>query len=155
VSIRGGSTAYVFDPNGQTGQGSRLNSYYFGMEISHQIAGFLSHRLNVQRNIEPGLNQGSDYIEQLTGTYSIAWALTRYITLTGSFSYEHGTQPLQSFDLPVQETYDRFGFSPSLSWQLTNKFSSSVTYSHWDRLSNLADHNYADNSLTLRLNYVF
>jgi hypothetical protein len=155
ASIRGGPTIYQFDSTGQSGQGGGLNSYYLGLDVTHQLAAFLSHHVGVQRNVQPGLTQGSDYIEQLSAWYDISWAMTPHFTVLANVSYEHGTQPLQNLGIIVKEDYDRVGVGPGLAWQITGKLSSSLAYWHRERQSNLDGHGYIENNITWRVDYRF
>jgi hypothetical protein len=119
------------------------------------LTDFLTHQLSVQRSVQLGLNAGSEYIEQLTATYSISWSMTQHTALGALLGYENGTQPLQEGLFFVNENYYRVGFGPSFSWQLTDKLSSSLACTHWERHSNLPERGYIDNNVTLLLNYRF
>jgi hypothetical protein len=164
VTLRGGSVIYLFDTPQKSLQGSELDSFYFGLELNQQLTDFLSHRLNVRRDIRQGVNQGSGYIEELTATYAISWALTQRITVGANFIYEHGKQP---YDFPVfifpfgqvifetVENYDRYGGGPSITWQATDRISASVAYNYWLRQSNLPGLGYSQNSVLFTLKYNF
>ena len=162
-ALRGGPTFYEFESSGQSSQGSELNSYYVGLDVTHQLTDFLSQRLIGQRDVRLGLNQGSDYLEQFSMNYTLSLALTRHTDLGLNFTYEHGTQP---FEVPIQlpsgvfilrysETFDRFGVGPSFSWRATDKLSTSIGYYYWLRDSNLPDRGYTQNSLFFNVSYTF
>ena len=155
ANVRGGLTLYQFDSTGQAQSVGTLSSYYYGLEVDQQLTDFLSHSLNVQRNVQPGLNLGSDYIVQLSANYNFSWQLTRRVRAGANFTYEHGTQPLPVSGVTVNEIYDRFGAGPALFWQVTDKFSASVAYVYWDRNSNLEGNRYTDNNITLSATYGF
>lgn len=164
ATLRGGSVIYLFDTPQKSLQGSALDSFYFGLEMSQQLTDFLSHRLSVRRDVRQGVNQGSGYIEELTGEYAISWALTQRISVGGHFTYEHGKQP---YDYPIYifpfgqfifetvENYDRYGGGPSISWQATDHISASLGYNYWLRQSNLAGLGYSQNSASLTVKYSF
>jgi hypothetical protein len=164
ITLRGGSVIYLFDTPQKSLQGSELDSFYFGLEMHQQLTDFLSHRLNVRRDIRQGVNQGSGYIEELTVGYAISWALTQRISLNANFIYEHGKQP---FDFPVNifpfgevifetvENYDRYGGGPSVAWQATDRISASLSYNYLLRTSNLPGLGYSQNSVFFTLKYSF
>jgi hypothetical protein len=154
ATMRAGWTSFVFDSSGGSPQNNYLSSYYLGFELSDQLTEFIWQRLNVQHDVRLGIYAGSDYIEELSASYLLDWALTRYWTFELNFGFEHGNQP-QSGAPVAQETYDRFTAGPALSWQMTQKVSCFLGYSFWQRTSNLQGRNYVQNSLTLRLTYDF
>src|SRR5262249_53160035 len=135
LTLRGGSVIYLFDTPQKSLQGSELDSYYFGLQMSQKLTDFLSHQLSVRCDVRQGVNQGSGYIEGLTTEYAISWALTERIGVAAHFTYEHGKQP---YDFPVYifpfgqfifetiENYDRYGGGPSISWQATDHISAGV-----------------------------
>ena len=162
ATVRGGPTLYHFTSAGAGGARPDLNSYYAGVNLSHELTQFLSHQINLQRDISYGLNLGSDYVEQFTANYSITFGLTSHIRLAGSLAYEQGRQPLlvQVPDFPgllVSETEDfsRAGFGASFSWDLTEHFNASVRYNFWKRQSSLFGQSYVQNIVSLQLNYNF
>ena len=160
LTVRGGPAISRFAASAPTAGSSTLVSYYAGFDVSHQLTDFLSHRLSLNRSIQPGLNGGSAYIEQLVGSYAVNWACTQRIGLSVAFTYENGTQPLPvplPGGLMVEsiEQYDRYGIQPQISWRVTDRLSGSLSYSHWLRESNLDGRDYRDNSVTLNFTYAF
>lgn len=163
ATVRGGPTIYSFD--GATGgtAASNLISYYVELDFSDQLTDFLSQELSVQRSVSLGYNLGINYTEQYTVNYSVNWNATQWLSTSLELTYENGQQPLpQSYDsifgpiiYYVQENYSRYGFSPSLRYQLTKSFSASLNYSYWQRFSNLAGNSYSDNTVTLQFQYAF
>jgi hypothetical protein len=152
ATIRGGPTFYDFfsPPPGHT-----LDSYYFGFDLRHQLTDWLHHELNFRRDVQLGLNQGSDYVEQFTATYTAGWPITQHLTLGAHLAYENGLQPFQRAGATIIEHFERFGAGASLSFQFTRKLSSGIEYLYWQRVSDQAGHDYIDNVLTLRLDYLF
>lgn len=160
-TLRGGSVFYEPDSSGSTGGGSSFDSYYVGLEASHQLTGFLSHNLSINRSLQAGVNQGGGYIEQLSITYSIAWMLTQHITVRALASYADGKQPLEQLSpiFPIliiaDENYQQYDGGLQVSWQCTGHTAVSVDFNHWLRNSNLPDRSYSDNSVSFQLNYNF
>jgi hypothetical protein len=74
VVLRGGPTFdQYYYPASRGGGTSQLNSYYLHAEVHHQLTDYLSENLQVERDIQAGSTQGSDYIEQLTASYSVGY----------------------------------------------------------------------------------
>lgn len=164
ASLRGGAVFYRFDSQPLASHGKQLDDYYLGFEIDHRLTDFLTHKVNLQRDVRQGLNQGSSYIEELTAGYSISYSLTSKVTLGAGFNYEQGSQPLVVLadvfpfgTLPVlsTENYSRYGANLSARWRATERLAASLTYSYWLRDSNLAGLGYKVNSLSLNLSYTF
>lgn len=157
--LRGGPTYYFFDANGRS-KASTLSSYYLGLSLSHQLTDFFSHSLDVRRDIEPGLNLGSDYIEQLTLSYSLSYALTQRIGLSASVTYQNGSQPLPlfvfgPFIIEGTEHYEFYGAGPQVSWRFTDKLTASLRYFHWQRSSTFAGRGFGENTVSFNLAYTF
>lgn len=162
ASIRGGSAFNAFENSGAANSpNSTLPSYYAGVFVSHQLTADFSHYLNVRRDVQLGLNRGSDYVEQLTAEYAVSYNLTRWVGLGLSLTYENGTQPFQTTvdtifgPIPVSEIekFDRFGVGLRCSWQLTAKLSASLGYTYWQRGSNIPKRGYSQNNVSLQLSY--
>lgn len=164
ATLRGGPTLYFFDSSGGSSQGSSLNSYYVGLQVSHQLTDFLSHQIGVQRNVSLGVNAGSSYLEQLTANYSASLALTPKIALSANLSYVQGSQTFQNlvllfpgfgFLLNQTENFDQYAVGPSVAWQFREKLAASLSYNYYLRESNIAGRGYKQNSVTLSLSYAF
>jgi hypothetical protein len=163
ASLRGGPTFYFFDSNGSSSKAADINSYYLGFELEHRLTDFVSHHLNVQRDVRLGLNQGSDYLEQLSINYGVSWLVTSRLALTATFTYEQGSQPLETpiylpfgvFLLRYTEDFDRFGTGATISWRFTEKLSTSLGYGYWLRESNLPERGYTQNHWSVQLDYSF
>ena len=160
LTLRGGPTVSVFSNRGSGSGGSSLNSYYVGLEAAHELTRYLSHHLSIVRDVQAGLNEGSAYIEQLKASYFISLALTDWINLSTSVSYENGNQPLPVF-LPgglvaeKTEKFDVYRIGPQLNWHFTQHFSGTVAYNHSLRQSNFQNRNYVENSVSITLGYTF
>src|SRR5262249_36353487 len=124
-------------------------------EIRHQLTGWLRHQLNIRRDVQLGLNQGSDYVEQLTANYAAEWRMTRNLSLAANVAYEHGLQPLPQGTSTAIEHFDRYGAGAWLAFQITRKLGASPSYQYWLRLSDIADRDYTDNTISLTLGYNF
>ena len=160
LTLRGGPTFYTFNSGSGTAGTPDLLTYYVNLEASQQLTYFLSHQLSINRSVQPGLNGGSAYFEQLVATYSVFWALTQRIHLGTSFTYENGSQPFPvvlpgGFVSQSIEHFELYGVQPQISWQLTDKLSGSLGYSYWLRRSNVDGRNYLQNSVSCGFVYTF
>ena len=154
-TLRGGPTYYEFISQTPAAGNSSLSSYYVSLTTSHQFTDFLSQSLNLERSVQPGINQGSSYVEQLMATYSLSWALTQHINLGPSAAFVNGQQPLGNFPFPSLEYYQRYGAGAQLSWRFTDHLAGSLGYNYWLRDSNLPDRGYSENSVSFDLTYAF
>jgi hypothetical protein len=164
AELRGGPTIYLFEPSTTTPtQKTQLDSYYLGLDVRQNLTDFLYHSIDVRHDVQLGLNQGSDYVEQLTANYWFSWSVSRALTLSARLTYENGNQP---FEIPiylpfevllfqVREDFERFGAGPEISWQFTHKFTARLSYSYWRRTSNLPERGYTVNDVAFRLEYTF
>lgn len=154
ASIHGGPTYYTFygthgAPN------STLDGYYYSLELDHQVNDFLSQHAEARHEISLGVNAGSDYVEQTFVSYWLSCALTRHLSANLSLNYNKGNQPFQVFIFEFTENFEQYGFSPGLSWQFTDRFGATLSYSYWNRTSDLPGRGYTLNTVDLRLNYNF
>jgi len=154
----------MFDSQPTSSQGKTLDAYYIGFDVSQSLTDFLSHRINIQRDVRQGLNHGGSYIQELIANYSVTLSLTRRVSIGASFTYEQGTQP---FEIPINifpfgtffsqsvENYDRYGTTLSASWQATEKLTATLAYNHYLRDSNISGYGYTVNSLSLNVSFTF
>ena len=160
LTLRGGPTISTFSNRGGQSGGSSLNSYYVGLEAAHELTRYLTHHLSIVRDVQAGLNEGSAYIEQLRASYFISLALTDWVNLSASVSYENGSQPLPVF-LPggqiveSNERFDVYRIGPQLMWHFTQHFTGTLGYNHSLRESNLQNRSYVENTVSITLGYTF
>jgi hypothetical protein len=161
VTLRGGPTFYHFDAS-DSAPASDLNTYYIMLNVNHSLTQFISQQLNVSRDVSLGLEAGSSFVEQLTTTYSINFALTQHVSVGANVTYAVGNQPLLiptpfAFTSAVLETenFSRDGFGGNFSWSFTDHLFASIRYEFWQRTSNLPDRGYDQNVASLQLNYNF
>lgn len=155
ASLHGGPTVYIFSPNSLGLGGKTLHAYYLDGKLTYKMTDFLYHQLDIRQGISLGLNQGSEYIEQLTLSYSLNWNIIESWNLGLGLIYEHGSQPLREIIPYDTEIFSRYGFNLSASYSITKKFSANLFYSHWDRVSNLRNRGYLQNNIILGVQYAF
>ena len=101
---------------------------------------------------------GYDFFPLPGGAVFIPGAIPQLLTSTGVTPLPPGTLLTPSGLLAqprAAEDSQQLIFAPSLSMQLTDNLSAGLSYSYRIRLSNLAGHDYAQNSVTLSLSYAF
>jgi hypothetical protein len=166
ASVRGGYTIYTFEAS-RTQPAQNLDSYYANLTVTDQLTEFVSQTFSAERDISLGLTQGNDYNEQWTAHYSLNWAATTHLGLNLNLTYEDGTQPLSElipvvlggipleFPETITENYRRVGVSPGVTYQFTQKLGGSLTYTHWERTSNLSGNGYQDDNVAVQMTYSF
>lgn len=152
ASAKGGPTIYDFAGTPGTAPFT-LNSYYFDLELTHQLTHFLSQQLSARRDVSLGFNKGNDYTELFSASYGINWDVTHYASVGLSLSYENGNQPLDSGAL--KENFHRVGVGANASYRITENFGSNLSFTHWDRSSDVPGDSYSDDQISLQLNYNF
>ena len=151
LSARGGYVMNKFERSSLTGQTSDLNSYYVGLGVNHQLTDYITQNLSATRDIQPGLNRGSAYIELFTLQYHVGWAFYRHANIAADFFYDHGTEP----QFHVKETFDRVGAGMGLSCQILQHLSGGLAYRYVTKSSKTASGDYQENLVTMNLTYHF
>lgn len=152
VNVSGGPTIYHFDA-APGSPASTLNSYYFDAELTHQLTHFISHHLSARRDVDLGYNKGNDYTELFSVSYGVDWTATQFATLGLVATYENGDQPLDFGFL--NEHFWRVGVGVNASYRITDHLGSSLSFTHWDRSSDINGNNYSDEQVSCQLNYNF
>jgi hypothetical protein len=151
VGVRGGWVYYDFEGSPTTGPASSLSSYYAGVTARHQMTRYISQALSLNRSVSQGYNQGSQYNEQFHGSYVLTWQFHRWASLSGDVFYSRGTEPQAGREL----TYDHFGFGSMLSYQLTKRLSSQLSYRFTVRDSDELHGDYQVNQVVFSVSYYF
>ncbi len=165
VNLHAGPTYYQFAASPNGGQpASSLTAYYINLDLVHKINQFWTEEVTVARSVNLGFNQGSIYDEELDLGYTLRWYPNPWLNFFASADYQTGQQPFQVlvFIPPnfiaasdVTEHYSRYGFSPGVYYQMTHHLNSSLVFSHWTRESNIVINRYADDMVTLQIQYQF
>jgi len=154
VNLSGGPTIYRFAASPGR-PASTLTSYYFDLELSHQLTDFVAENLSLRRDVNLGYNRGNDYTELLSCIYVIHWDATQFSQLGLTLTYELGDQPLTDGFFSIKENFHRIGIGTSASYHLTDKLTGSMDFSHWVRSSSFSRNNYSENSVSLQFAYHF
>jgi hypothetical protein len=156
ASLHGGPTFFSFAGNSSGQSASSLGTYYINFDLTHQITPFISQELSVDRSVNLGYTQGTAYTKQLNIGYTIHWRLKPWLNFWLSLNYQDGQQPLLVGSIKeINEDFARYGVNPGISYQVTQKLTTSLSYSHWTRSSNINGNGYADDNITLQFQYSF
>lgn len=167
VSLRGGFTLYSFDgapatttaPIRPARPSRTLDSYYAGITASHRLTDFINHSVSINRSIQAGVNQGSDYTESTSVGYFVNWTLTQDLSVGANFGYVHGTESQQAnFDdssLEFATDYDTYSAGISARYLITQRATASLGYNHNRSVSSGASRNFFVNRLSLTVAYQF
>ena len=166
--LRGGLSYYSFDstpgstntpPIRPPASAYELDTYYFGLSINHRLTEFITHGVSLIHSVQPGVNQGSDYIESTDADYHVSWNLTQNTTVGAHVTYtrasESQTDFLASTLTTTTEDYDLFRLGVNGSYRLSSHSTISLTYDHSRRASNNKERDYFVNRVSLNLGYRF
>lgn len=156
LSLRGGAVFYSFDPNSNqsvTNQsaGSDLSSYYFGLTTQHQLTEHIRQGISFVRDVQQGLNQGSDYIEQFVSRYFVNWGFHRSASVAVDIFYENSNEPQDG----VTTIYNRLGAGLGLNLRPTDHVGVGLGYRFTIRDSDEPNSNYDQNLVSLNFSYQF
>jgi hypothetical protein len=134
-----------------------LHTYYVDLELTHQLTRHFSHAVSVGRQIRPGVNQQSDYVQDSRIAYRLDWNFLRQTSLSTLFFYDLGeeSQVNPQTGEPFKEKFERFGFTVGLAWRLTRQLTSGLNYDFSIRESNQPLRDYRRNSGSLTFRYQF
>ena len=155
ASLHGGPTLYSFAANTSGQSANNLGSYYVNFDLSDQLTALIWQELSVQRSVSLGYTLGTTYTEQLSASYLVRWYAKPWLNFWASLNYQEGKQPLLEGFISTTENFDRYGISSGLSYQVTHKFNTNLSYAHWTRGSNISGNSYADDNISLQLQYTF
>ncbi|MGO8764087.1 MAG: hypothetical protein ACLQSR_03005 [Limisphaerales bacterium] len=158
VQPRIGYTIDEFQQTSQDIQNSAIKSWYADLNIGHQISQSVSYTLDVGHQVSPGVQ--SSATEDWYVNSGVTWKAFEGLTLSPSFSYQHGDQGagaapigMQNNNLVFSEIYDWYSASLGLSHRITRRLDMSVSYQITDRSSSISNRGYLQNVVGLVLTY--
>jgi outer membrane protein assembly factor BamA len=125
-----------------------FSGMYAQLDIRHRVNQYVEYSLSGGRTTSVAFYGGT--IDRYFARWQANWRILRKVTLSTSFSYEHGSQLAAG-----AETYDQYGPGITLSRPITAKLSSSLGYQVYWRDSDLPGRNYTVDIVSLNLNYAF
>jgi hypothetical protein len=160
VQPRVGYVSYNFERGGPVRPAANPSTYYFSVNIDHILNEYFTHSIEGGREVRLGVY--SDFEESYFLRHNATWKIIRDVGLGTQLFYEHGTYPPSVFSDPAAptvflpgETFDRFGATVSLSYQLMKKISANLAYRFTLKDSDSILRDYAQNALTMGLTYRF
>lgn len=151
VTARGGYSTYQFEQSSSALQTSSQNTWYAGLNLSHQIMESIAYTLDVGR--EENLGIQSDLTEDWYVRPNINWAFIKDWNFRTGLFYQHGRQGVGDVAGNLREDYDWYGGSLALEHTLTSRLTVGLNYRLTVRSSSLADHGYTQNLVGLQLTY--
>ncbi|MBL9171837.1 MAG: outer membrane beta-barrel protein [Verrucomicrobiales bacterium] len=151
LDLRGGYVTYDFDPSDLQANPQQLNSYYAGLGARYQITQHIVDTLDINKEVQQALNQGGQFIEQLTIRNGIGWAFHKHATFGGDVFYTRGKEPRVGFE----DRYHQLGFGTTVRYEITDNLAPSLRYSYARRNSNQSGRDYVVNSVVFSITYRF
>jgi hypothetical protein len=148
---RGGYMAYLLDQTSQVIKGVDQDTVYADVTVSHEISEAITYSFSAGHELRLGTS--ADLVEDTYLRPSIDWNIIKNLIFSTYLSYEHGKQGQGSQTSAIAETYDWLGTGLRLSHQITKKLSLTLKYRLTVRSSDVADRQYAQNLVGLRLTY--
>jgi len=153
VQAHGGYSAYLVDQTSQVITAVDQHTVYAALTLRHDITEAVSYSLSAGHELRLGTE--ADLIEDSYLRPSIRWNIIKDLTFSTYLSYEHGNQGHANQTGAIAETYDWLGTGLSLSHPITKNLTLTLKYRLTLRSSDVADREYAQDLVGLRLSYRF
>ena len=118
-----GFASYQFAHNGTVTNVSNFSGYYAALSLNHTVNNWFFQSLAAGRRIQLGIT--ADLSEIYYARYQATWQVIRNVSTTFGFRHDHG-----STLGGVAETYDRYGPTVGIGYQMTDKLALAVTYGY-------------------------
>jgi hypothetical protein len=151
VQPRFGYTIYQFDQTSQTIPASNTDAWYADLTATHSLSDVVSYSLSAGHELTLGIY--GDTIEDWYVRPSVSLSIMKHLTLNTSFSYQNGSQGMQTTPGAPSENYDWFTWSLGLSHPLMKRLTVGLNYRLTWRTSNEASREYTQNLVGLQLTY--
>lgn len=150
LSTTAGAQFNMADSNGQIGDTSGdITTWYGSVSLNHRINEKMTQTLSVSHTNPTGLN--SNFIGLSSLQHGFTWQLIRDVSLGSTEFVEYA----QASGGSLAENVWRFGGNISLGYHLTQKLTTSLSFAHTERYSDVAGRDYGQNVVTLGANYDF
>lgn len=144
-----GFTEYQFDPSEFITNSVSSSGFYADIQLRHQLTDRTSYSLNV------GQSQSTDINSAPVQLVYIRWAaslnIIQYWNFRPNFSFESGNE---SHGL-TQEDFTRYGGGFSISRQITDKLTGTISWVMLKKNSTVESFSYTQNRLVLNVLYQF
>jgi hypothetical protein len=142
---------YQFQQTSLTIPASNQGAWYLDLTVTHELSDVVSYSLSAGHEITLGVY--GDTIEDWYIRPAVNLKIMRDLTLSTSFSYQNGSQALQTTPGAPTENYDWFTWGLRLSRPLMQHLALSLNYGLSFRTSNEAYRSYTQNLVGLTLTY--
>jgi predicted porin len=153
VQPRFGYTIYQFQQTSRSIPAANQSAWYLDLTATHDISDAVSYSFSAGHELTPGIY--GDTIEDWYVRPTLTLRIIRDLPLNTSFSYQNGSQGIQTAPGSPTENYDWFTWSLGFNYQLTKRLTAGLNYRLTLRTSNDASREYAQNLVGLQLNYTF
>jgi hypothetical protein len=151
VQPRVGYTYYQFQQTSRAINASNQGAWYLDLAATHDVTDTVSCTLSAGHELTLGIY--GDNIEDWYLRSTINWRIIKNLTLSTSFSYEHGSQGVVNTTGNLAENFDWLVFGLNLSRPVTSRLTVGVNYQLTLRTSNYVSREYAQNLVGARLTY--
>ena len=148
ITAASGFVSYYFNSSRVVNEISDQSGGYADLTLSHHVNRWLDYSLTGGRQLTA--SAGTDLLDLYHADWEGNWHLIRDVTVTTSFTYQHGNA---SGGNP--ETFDQFGAGLSLGFSITQKLACSIRYNFWSKNSDVESYEYVQNMLALDFTYSF
>ncbi|NJN05342.1 MAG: outer membrane beta-barrel protein [Rhodobacteraceae bacterium] len=145
LELRGGYTSSSFDSTNSVDS----SNYYVYLSLDHDLNRYMRYTLGLGHYVTLGIN--SDALNLSFVRLAARWQILRKTDITTDLFYEHG----EELGATSPETYDRFGFSIGLGYNLTQHLFATLRYSFTDKSSDQPQRGYQQNQVGINLRYQF
>ena len=151
VQPRVGYSIYQFDQTSQTIPASNQDAWYAGLTVTHELSDVVSYSLSAGHELTLGVY--GDTIEDWYVRPALNLKIMRDLTLNATFSYQNGSQGMQTTPGAPSENYDWFTWGLRLGYPLAHQLALGLNYGLTYRTSNEGDRGYTQNVVGLTLTY--
>jgi hypothetical protein len=150
ATVRGGYTIYQFQQTSVSNQTANANSWYAGLNLTHQPRESIAYSLDAGHEVRLGVQ--SDLVEDWYVRPSITWKFIKNLNFVTGLFYEHGNQGFSSVT-GSPEKYDWYGGQLSLQQTLSRRLTLGLIYRYTARSSTVPNNEYKQNLVGLQLTY--
>jgi hypothetical protein len=151
VQPRFGYTIYQMEQTSRFIPAANQSAWYFDLTATHDISDAVTYSLSAGHELTPGIY--GDTIEDWYVRPTLTLRIIRDLPLNTSFSYQNGTQGLQTSPGAPSENYDWLTWSIGLNHPITKRLTAGLNYRMTLRTSNDASNEYTQNLVGLQLTY--
>jgi hypothetical protein len=151
VQPRFGYMLYQFEQTSQFIQAINQNAWYLDLTATHDVSDAVSYSLSAGHEMTLGIYGNT--IEDWYVRPTLSLKIIKDLTLNTSFSYQNGSQGIQTTRGGPSENFDWFTWSLGLKHPLTKRLAVGLNYRLTLRTSNYASREYTQDLVGLQLTY--